>query len=241
MLKYIHCRYECINDGKSKQKGKFMTKNKSRKMTKSTFAIIIMGIMMVAMLAFGGTFAYFTATATSQSGSFTTGNVKLSSTGSFVVSAKNVMPGDYILGGADNNAENPAAKLTVETTDDAGNYVAIKFTITATDGTDQHNPIDLGDVNLDVTPFTGWQKTDTTGIFIWGSNKSTATAKTNGDITIFENGLTFDADDNWTQGQGNSDNKLMNATVTITLEAKSIQASNITPTDAVTQLIALFA
>ncbi len=38
-----------------------MTKMKSKKMSKSTFAIIIMGIVMVAMLAFGGTFAYFTA------------------------------------------------------------------------------------------------------------------------------------------------------------------------------------
>ena len=41
-----------------------MTKLKSKKMTKSTFAIIIMAIVMVAMLAFGGTYAYFTASAT---------------------------------------------------------------------------------------------------------------------------------------------------------------------------------
>ena len=40
-----------------------MTKLKSKKMTKSTFAVIIMAIAMVAMLAFGGTYAYFTATA----------------------------------------------------------------------------------------------------------------------------------------------------------------------------------
>ena len=38
-----------------------MTKMKSKKMTKSTFAVIIMAVAMVAMLAFGGTYAYFTA------------------------------------------------------------------------------------------------------------------------------------------------------------------------------------
>ncbi len=46
-------------------------------MTKSTFAIIIMGIIMVAMLAFGGSFAYFTAATKEQSGSFTTALVQL--------------------------------------------------------------------------------------------------------------------------------------------------------------------
>jgi len=38
-----------------------MTKLKSKKMSKSTFAVIMMAIVMVAMLAFGGTYAYFTA------------------------------------------------------------------------------------------------------------------------------------------------------------------------------------
>ena len=51
---------------------------KSKKMTKSTFAIIIMAIAMVAMLAFGGTYAYFTATAgTGKQGSFHTAKVEL--------------------------------------------------------------------------------------------------------------------------------------------------------------------
>ena len=48
-----------------------MTKLKSKKMTKSTFAIIIMAIAMVAMLAFGGTYAYFTATANATGGKVT--------------------------------------------------------------------------------------------------------------------------------------------------------------------------
>ena len=57
---------------------------KSKKMTKSTFAIIIMAIAMVAMLAFGGTYAYFTATAQDKTGSIKTSHVKLSTTASFI-------------------------------------------------------------------------------------------------------------------------------------------------------------
>ena len=56
-----------------------MTKMKSKKMTKSTFAIIIMAIAMVALLAFGGTYAYFTATTTAAESTqtLTTGKVVL--------------------------------------------------------------------------------------------------------------------------------------------------------------------
>ncbi len=54
-----------------------MTKMKSKKMTKSTIAIIIMSIAMVAMLAFGGTFAYFTAQAQKATGTVTTAVIEL--------------------------------------------------------------------------------------------------------------------------------------------------------------------
>ena len=54
-----------------------MTKLKSKKMTKSTFAIIIMAIAMVAMLAFGGTYAYFTAEAESQAANATLAEIFL--------------------------------------------------------------------------------------------------------------------------------------------------------------------
>jgi len=75
-----------------------MTKLKSKKMTKSTLAIIIMGIAIVALLAFGGTFAFFTATATSKSATIATGTVELSESGAFetVVSGK-LVPGDVLL------------------------------------------------------------------------------------------------------------------------------------------------
>ena len=55
-----------------------MTKLKSKKMSKSTFAVIIMAIVMVAMLAFGGTYAYFSAvTSEGQAGSVTAATIAI--------------------------------------------------------------------------------------------------------------------------------------------------------------------
>lgn len=63
-----------------------MTKLKSKKMSKSTFAVIIMAILMVAMLAFGGTYAYFTANVgTAIDASATTGRIKLTTTDTFTL------------------------------------------------------------------------------------------------------------------------------------------------------------
>ncbi len=79
-----------------------MTKMKSKKMTKSTFAIIIMAVVMVALLAFGGTYAYFTATANPDTGSVQTGKVALvdsTDTNSKLqkVMTKSVLPGEEVL------------------------------------------------------------------------------------------------------------------------------------------------
>ena len=111
-----------------------MTKMKSKKMTKSTFAIIIMGIVMVAMLAFGGTFAYFTATANNATGSVTTGTVKLENkTGAAITrtSTEDIVPGAYLYGTA-------AAYQEIELTNssDVATYVFAKFTAEAKSGTE---------------------------------------------------------------------------------------------------------
>ena len=76
-----------------------MTKMKSKKMAKSTFAIIIMGIVMVAMLAFGGTFAYFTATADKASTEgIKTATVQLGAITGLTTTATKVQSGDVIVG-----------------------------------------------------------------------------------------------------------------------------------------------
>ena len=100
-----------------------MTKMKSKKMTKSTFAIIIMGIVMVAMLAFGGTFAYFTATNSSKNASFTTGTVKLGANTVATVEGLAVS-GKSVLDGA----------VTVASASNVDTYVFVTFTVGKIDG-----------------------------------------------------------------------------------------------------------
>ena len=212
-----------------------MTKTKKRKMSKSTFAIIIMAVVMVAMLAFGGSYAYFTATATARTGTATTGYVKLNSNEAFQFTKDNVMPGDVLLAAG-------AATLEVDTTDAKGNYVAVKFVITAQDSED--SPIeDVTTLGLNADSILagtgeGWKAAggSYTGMYIWGSAEGTPEAVlpdadgTTKTLTINASAFTLstDIEDNWTQGSDKSDHKLMGATITFQLKAASIQASNLT-------------
>ena len=211
-----------------------MTKMKSKKMTKSTFAIIIMGIVMVAMLAFGGTFAYFTAKTTSDTKTLQTGYVKLESNGALAaITATNVMPGQEILAAS-------AVKLTVDTSE-AGNYVAIKFTITAKDSAGVAIT-DLSKLGLNLGTALGdkWIASGTDNIYLYGAADA-ATVVAKGELVVNAAALTFEATDNWTQGQTSSDNKLMNAEITITMEAHSIQSTGVDAATAKTELVNLFA
>lgn len=77
-----------------------MTKLKSKKMSKSTFAVIIMAIAMVAMIAFGGTYAYFTASASTEAKSATFGKVVLTADDTLEVKKETgAVPGDKIFEG----------------------------------------------------------------------------------------------------------------------------------------------
>ena len=221
-----------------------MTKTKKRKMSKSTFAIIIMAVVMVAMLAFGGSYAYFTATATARTGTATTGYVKLNSDETFQFTKTNVMPGDELIAAG-------AAKLTVDTTDAKGNYVAVQFVITAVeaDGTTTIDAATLKTYGLSADSIiaasdTGWKAAggSYTGMYIWGSAEGTPVAVkpdggTTKTLTINASAFTLskDVEDNWTQGSDKSDNKLMGATITFQLKAASIQASNLTDSATILQ------
>lgn len=221
-----------------------MTKTKKKKMSKSTFAIIIMAVVMVAMLAFGGTYAYFTATATKKTtGEFTTGSIKLESNkeATFVSGLTNVVPGDALTTGP----------LTLTTTS-AGtdSYIAIKVTIKATDANDEE--LDLAGTSLasaigllataPTTEYTGstWVagSGNYTNVFVLATTDTdtdtdTPTAvATNQTINITDKALIFKAKDNWDQttadtgGDYISDSKLMGATLNITIEARSVQSKN---------------
>lgn len=218
-----------------------MTKTKKKKMSKSTFAIIIMAVVMVAMLAFGGTYAYFTATATKKStGEFTTGSIKLEANddATFVTGLTNVVPGDKLTTGP----------LTLTTTSvGTDSYIAIKVTIKATDA--KGTPLVLDGTSLasaigllataPTTEYTGskWVAgTDEnyTNVFVLATTDTdtptpVATGQT---IKITDAALIFQADDNWNQTTADgsadyiSDSKLMGAKLNITIEARSVQSKN---------------
>lgn len=210
-----------------------MTKTKKKKMSKSTFAIIIMAIAMVAMLAFGGTYAYFTATATTKTtGKFTTGSIKLEANddAKFTASLTNVVPGDELSTGA----------LTLETTSSGtDSYIAIRVTITATDssgttlvldGTSLASPKGL----LSSTPYTGSTWVPGTGkytnVFVLAATTTPTPVPTAQTINITGDKLVFTADDKWIQDNDEegyiSESKLMGANLNITIEAKSVQSKN---------------
>lgn len=209
-------------------------KSKSKKMSKSTLAIIIMAFVMIAMVAFGATYAYFTATATAKSTTVTTGTVKLDATydGTSFAASRTVFPGDYLIGKGSGNA----MTVKVTTDDPNGNYVAVKISITGTKNNATHDALTLDDLTKETTTIASllggnWTAVGSDGVFIYtGPDGDTAKAvkDTDGDLVVIGAGVVFDATDNWTQGETYSDAGLMGATINISVAAKSIQASNVT-------------
>ena len=175
---------------------------------------------MVAMLAFGGTYAYFTAVATPvTSGTVTMGKVQLSTTAAsaFTATYANTMPGDTILGGG-------VTLSKEESSEDI--WVAVKIEISNEDlATALGISTALGD---------GWEESATAGIFV-------KKAKLSASETILSEGVELDKvslEDTWTQG-GNTDT-LMGQTVTITVSARAMQGKNVEYSEAKTVLPTLF-
>ena len=134
-----------------------MTKMKSKKMTKSTFAIIIMAIAMVAMLAFGGTYAYFTATATNvASNDLTTGVVCLKATetlGDSVTKATGtVVYGQTVLG--------TVTMDVTDTTVDSYVFATIDVAITANKDDLKPTIAQLFGDDISTNEEAGWLKLD---------------------------------------------------------------------------------
>ncbi|MFQ6752645.1 MAG: hypothetical protein ACLRFL_03680 [Clostridia bacterium] len=193
-----------------------MTKLKSKKMTKSTLALIIMAVAMVAMLAFGGTYAYFTATATTlTSEGLKTGYIKLTTDAEIANTFKTtVLPGDEML--------DADVTYTVDTTDTQGNYVFVKVALssTVTEVQTELAKIDLSTLNLG----TGWKASSTAGVYYQEN-----AVMDNGTAVIESSALVLPTTvtDNWDQGTpANSAGNLMDQPFTLTIQAKSIQVSN---------------
>ena len=187
-----------------------------------------MAIAMVALLAFGGTYAYFTATADTLTGKVTTGTIRLSAGDEAVVSQPNVLPYENFT-------------ITAEYTDlsNRGNYIF--FTI--------QQPSKEG-VDLKVTSIAAEAEADYTIRKLEGvkaSNEATSNIdnvyyiEVTDTIASAETYLTdgsnvytlvitayFEATDEWIQSTGEnpnttSKNQLMGIELDFGISAKSIQ------------------
>ena len=215
-----------------------MTKLKSKKMSKSTFAIIIMAIAMVAMLAFGGTYAYFTAQATTiERSNVTTAKVQISTTApdNFAV-AKKVVSGSYVIG-----ALNTPATIAVTNASDVETFIIVKAAALVTIGEDKKEVV-VGDATdgealVDLT-ITGWTELSA-GVYYKKVAASaqpgelSVTAKINEDLVAnrTQNGDSYTATSNaYIKGGANIED-IMEKTVSITLEFKAIQTEGLTGAD----------
>ena len=180
-----------------------------------------MAVAMVAMLAFGGTYAFFTATATTASETVKTGYVKLAagSNVATVITKDSVLPGSEIL----------TANLvyTVDTTDAAGNYVAIKITLTTGDDTK-----DAALKLTDMTPGSAWTSAGDGVYYIATAVKDGETATIDAEKFV----IPTTVQDDWSQKTDSAANGLMDIDITVKIEARSIQVSG---TSSVTDAIAL--
>ena len=206
-----------------------MTKMKSKKMTKSTFAIIIMAVAMVAMLAFGGTYAYFTATAYSHSSEVKTGVIHLVTGEAIEISVNNAVTGTEVFGEVSYDLTDTTVK----------SYVFVTVT-TEVEGSTLSNlcGVKNGETNTGLpinetnwTYSTDLSDADNSVYVFYMIYEPTE----DGDVEFaFCEGLTITASPNWTEGDTKPAE--MGATITISMEAKAVQYENITGVDEAAKL-----
>ena len=194
-----------------------MTKLKSKKMTKSTFAIIIMAVVMVAMLAFGGTYAYFTAQANSHTSNVTTAVVKLTSGTAQNVTVANAVTGTPILGAVSYDATGTTTKTFV--------FVTMTATITKSDKTEVEDAdVTFADVFGGLTVQNGWTPLTVDGL---DANTTVYYQVYDPDNASnfkgsFLTALTVTASPNWVVGQDMPNE--MDCDISLTVSAESVQA-----------------
>ena len=171
-----------------------------------------MGIVMVAMLAFGGTFAYFTATAGNKTGTVSTGTISIKSDKDTIeITKSNILPHESLL------TADEATAITYDTSE-ATRAQIVYFTVKVEikKGT---NPVTGATLTLtaptltDAVTLAGGSDTEkTVAILVAANTQSVA-------MTGLQ--VAFDAEAKNENGAGHD---LMGATITLTISAKSIQA-----------------
>ena len=165
---------------------------------------------MVAMLAFGGTFAYFTATTTEKSGTATTGTVQLGENTMATLVADKVVSGDSLF---ESGSVQVTSKSNVDT------WVFITFTAEMDGGTQVASKGDIdgdGDFCLEISQASGWDPVDGhAGVL---GRKVTANTATPMDVCT---GIKFYGMSASTESAVGT---IMNKTITVTIKSEAIQA-----------------
>ena len=167
---------------------------------------------MVAMLAFGGTFAYFTATTTEKSGTVTTGTVQLGENTMATLVADKVVSGQQIF--------SASSKVQVTSKSNVDTWVFITFDAELDGGTRVGNLGDIdgeGDYYLDITQASGWDAvTGHDGVL--GRKVTAAEAGTPIDVCTGIKFYGMSASTESTLGT------IMGKTITVTITSEAIQA-----------------
>lgn len=164
--------------------------SKINKLGKSTFVIAILSFLLVAVLAFGGTYAYFSDAATGVSGGFKTGHLQLSAadTTNFYTTTYTdtiAVPGETL--------ENKS--LTIDVNSNINYFIRANVKIAITQGTEDYVTDShtcgqtVTDAEAIVISITGWE--------------AASSAETDGSKyyypTYVENGKTPEADGTTTE------------------------------------------
>ena len=164
---------------------------------------------MVAMLAFGGTYAYFTATTTAKTATAKAATIKLTAGDTYTVTEENfLVTGDQIMSAVSYDPAGTTAKSIVIV-----HYVVSGFTNTVLEG---------------------WTELET-GYYYQVINVTESESEGVVTATVdntfkkdFVNAVTFTASDNWTDGEDASDEGIMGDDISVSIEAKAIQYRGLT-------------
>ena len=171
-----------------------------------------MGIVMVAMLAFGGTFAYFTATATNKTATVSTGTISIkSASDTITVEKTNILPHESLL------TADEASAISYDTS--AATRAQIVYFTFKVEIKNGETAVTGATLNLTAPTLTN-------AVTLAGETDTEKTvailvAESVNDVKMTGLQVSFDATAKNINGAGHN---LMGATITLTISAKSIQA-----------------
>ncbi len=173
---------------------------------------------MVAMLAFGGTFAYFTANAGNKSGSIKTGTIKLTSEATAITLTGNtsaLLPGESV-----------SSSVTYKDESDRGTYVFFKIDTTSLPA----DQFELTEVKIGSETLTKSTETDYTDVYVYENSQANTGAdkETRSDVVksaelVVSFKVTFKA-----ETPNGTDDANMGKTYTVTISSCSVQHAELT-------------